>query len=75
MKRGNDMIKRINITIDEDLLNKIEFYSKKRYLTRSGFISLAVSTFLDHVAYLDHVENIPDSSASALKPSSASDEV
>ena len=40
------MIKRINITIDEDLLTKIDSYAKKRYLTRSALISLALSIFL-----------------------------
>ena len=44
------MIKRINITIDEGLLNKIDSYSKKRYLSRSGLISLALSTYLDNVS-------------------------
>ena len=45
-------MKRINITIDEDLLNKIDSYGKKRYLTRSGLISLALSSFLDSVEKL-----------------------
>lgn len=40
------MIKRINITIDENLLNKIDSYSKNRYLSRSAFISFVLSTYL-----------------------------
>ena len=39
-------MKRINISIDEELLNKIDSYAKKRYLSRSGLISLALSIFL-----------------------------
>ena len=39
-------MKRINITIDEELLNRIDSYAKQRYLTRSGLISLALSIFL-----------------------------
>ena len=39
-------MKRINITIDEELLNRIDFYAKQRYLSRSGLISLALSIFL-----------------------------
>ena len=39
-------MKRINITIDQDLLNKIDSYAKKHYLSRSGLISLALSIFL-----------------------------
>ena len=51
------MMKRINITIDDELLNKIDSYSKKRYLSRSGFISFVLST------YLDNVVNTPESVA------------
>ena len=43
------MIKRINITIDEELLNRIDSYSKKSYLSRSGLISLVLSTYLNKV--------------------------
>ena len=39
-------MKRINITIDEELLNKIDSYAKQSYLSRSGLISLALSIFL-----------------------------
>ena len=60
------MITRINITIDEDLLNKIDSYSKKRYLSRSGLISAVLS------GYLDTVEQVPSSSAYALKPTTGS---
>ena len=42
-------MKRINITIDEDLLNRIDSYSKKTYLSRSGLISLVLSTYLNNV--------------------------
>lgn len=56
------MIKRINITIDEELLNKIDSYSKKRYLSRSGLISLVLST------YLDTFDISSNSFAPALKP-------
>ena len=51
------MIKRINISINEDLLNKIDSYAQKRYLSRSGFISLALSAY-----FLDFVDKIPSSS-------------
>lgn len=55
-----NFIKRINITIDEDLLNRIDSYSKKRYLSRSGLISLALSTYLDNVDYIPSVSNHVD---------------
>lgn len=43
------MMKRINITIDYDLLNRIDSYTKKRYGTRSGLIAFVLSSFLDTV--------------------------
>ena len=59
------MIKRINITIDEELLNNVDSYSKKRYLSRSGLISFVLS------AFLDVVEMDPD----AFKPITGFEEV
>lgn len=45
------MLKRINITIDDELLNKIDSYSKKRFVNRSGLISYVLSSYLDYVDY------------------------
>lgn len=53
-----DTIRRINITIDEDLLNKIDSYSKKRYVTRSGLISFVLSMYLDSIAFIDDDPNL-----------------
>lgn len=42
---------KINITLDNELVSKIDEYSKKYYMTRSGFLSQASSQFLmQHVA-------------------------
>lgn len=43
------MMKRINITIDENLLNRIDSYTKKRYGSRSGLIAYVLSSYLDSV--------------------------
>ena len=43
------MVKRINITIDEDLLNKIDSYAKKKHCSRSGLISYVFSTYFEFV--------------------------
>lgn len=43
------MMKRINITIDEDLLTRIDSFTKKRYGSRSGLIAFVLSTYLDKV--------------------------
>lgn len=47
------MMKRINITINEDLLNKIDSSSKTLCLSRSGFITLVL------LCYVDNLEKVP----------------
>ena len=47
--------KKINISIGEELLNKTDSYAKKRSLSRSCLIALALSYYLD---YLDSIQNI-----------------
>lgn len=37
---------KVNITLDEELLQRIESYADENYLTRSGLITLAASQFL-----------------------------
>lgn len=37
---------KVNVTLDEELLQRIENYADENYLTRSGLISLAASQFL-----------------------------
>ena len=37
---------KVNITLDEELLQRIESYADENYLTRSGLITLATSQFL-----------------------------
>lgn len=37
---------KVNITLDEELLQRIETYADENYLTRSGLITLAVSQYL-----------------------------
>lgn len=37
---------KVNITLEEELLQRIETYVDENYLTRSGLITLAVSQFL-----------------------------
>lgn len=63
------MMKRINITIDDDLLNNIDIYSNKIHLSRSGFISFALSSYLEYIA------NIPYSFSYTLKHLTDSEEV
>lgn len=37
---------KVNITLEEELLQRIETYADENYLTRSGLITLAVSQYL-----------------------------
>lgn len=37
---------KVNITLDEELLQRIESFADENYLTRSGLITLAVSQYL-----------------------------
>lgn len=37
---------KVNITLEEELLQRIESYADENYLTRSGLITLAASQFL-----------------------------
>lgn len=38
---------KINITVDEDLLRRVDEYSEENYLNRSSLISLATTQFLN----------------------------
>lgn len=40
---------KVNITLDEELLHRIESFADGNYLTRSGLITLATSQYLNHV--------------------------
>lgn len=37
---------KINITMNEDLLNRVDAYAKEQFTSRSGLISLACTQFL-----------------------------
>ena len=52
------MVRRINITIEDDLLIRLDSYAKKRHGSRSGLISFIVSMYLDSI----------DESVYSLKP-------
>ena len=38
---------KVNITLDEELLQRIESFADENYLTRSGLITLATSQYLN----------------------------
>ena len=39
---------KVQVTIDDRLLDRADAYADENYLTRSGLVTLALSTFLNH---------------------------
>lgn len=44
---------RVTITVNDELLKKMDEYAKKNYMTRSGLISQAVNQYLTTLQVLD----------------------
>lgn len=38
---------KVNVTLDDDLMRRIDEYSDENYMTRSGLVSLACTQFLN----------------------------
>ena len=51
MIKGGNFILKINITINDDLLKKVDSYAKSNYLKRSSVVSLALLDYLDKYEY------------------------
>ena len=51
-------MKKIQISIDEELLTRIDNYSRKNYMSRSGFISLACNNHLNSVEAVSLISNM-----------------
>jgi len=49
-------MKKINITINDELLQKIDEFAKSKYMTRSAFLALAADTYMNQSNVL---ENLP----------------
>ena len=47
---------RINVTINDELLQKIDEYAKSKYMTRSAFLALAADTYINQANVM---ENLP----------------
>lgn len=41
------MAKKINLSIDDELLERAEIYAKQNYLSKSGLVSIALVQFLN----------------------------
>ena len=47
---------RANITIPDELMQKIDEYAKARYMTRSAFLAMAANTYINQENVM---ENLP----------------
>ena len=45
------MQKKINVTIDEELLDEVDKYSKNYHMSRSGFLSLSVGKYIEAIKF------------------------
>ena len=57
------MAKKINITISEELAERLEQYCKKNYLTKSGVITMATTDYLNARDMQLSYKNMTDSIA------------
>lgn len=51
-------MKKVQISIDENLLYRIDSYSEQSYMTRSGFITLACSQFLNQAEIVFAIKDL-----------------
>lgn len=47
------MKKRVSLTLDDELIEKMDEYAKKNYMSRSGLVSVAVNQYLTTLQVLD----------------------
>jgi len=46
---------RINVTINDELLQKIDEYAKSKYMSRSAFLALAADTYINQANVMDNL--------------------
>lgn len=51
-------IKKVNISLDEELLAKIDKYADDNFMSRSGFVSLAANRYLAQVETLEYIKGM-----------------
>lgn len=49
---------KVNISVDDELMDRIDSYAKKNYLSRSGFISLACTQYLNTADVITAIQEI-----------------
>ena len=46
---------RLNITINDELLEKIDEYAKSKYMSRSAFLAMAADTYINQANVMDNL--------------------
>ena len=46
---------RLSITINDELLQKIDEYAKSKYMSRSAFLALAADTYINQANVMDNL--------------------
>lgn len=49
---------KVQITLDEELVSRIDKYADENYLSRSGFISLSATQYLNQVEVISAIKNM-----------------
>lgn len=52
------MVKKVNITLDEELLKRLDEYGKQSYLSRSTLISVACNDYLMQREYIGFIKKL-----------------
>lgn len=57
LKRGG-FVKKVNISFDEELLQRIDDFADRNYMSRSGLISYAVTQYLNQSQVIDYIKDL-----------------
>lgn len=49
---------KVNITVDDDLMKRIDDYASKNYMSRSGLMSLACTRFLNEYEMVHAIQDM-----------------
>lgn len=49
---------KVNITVDDELMKRIDDYASKNYMTRSGLVSLACTRFLNEYEMIHAIKDM-----------------
>lgn len=68
------MKKRVSLTLDDELIKKMDEYAKKNYMSRSGLVSVAVNQYLTTLQVLDSSQKMANAFENLAQSGKFSDE-